>query len=84
MLLAEWFVTIFIIYLIIGVLFALVFATIGVSRLDPAARGAGFGFRLLIVPGAAALWPVLALRWLNGAPPRERNAHRDATQELRR
>ncbi|HWQ32671.1 MAG TPA: hypothetical protein VNQ79_07290 [Blastocatellia bacterium] len=84
MLLAEWFVTIFIIYLIIGALFALIFVTVGISRLDSAARGAGFGFRLLIVPGAAALWPVLALRWMNGAPPREHNAHRDAAQEMQR
>jgi hypothetical protein len=84
MLLAEWIVAIFIVYLVIGVLFALIFVTIGVSRLDPAARGAGFGFRLLIVPGAAALWPVLAWRWQKGAPPRERKAHRDAAQELQR
>ncbi|MFI5317241.1 MAG: hypothetical protein ACHQ6T_16190 [Myxococcota bacterium] len=65
-------------YAAIGGLFALAFAAFGVDRIDPGARGAGVGFRLLIVPGATALWPLLLRRWLRGeqALPRERNAHR--------
>jgi hypothetical protein len=50
-------------YFALGAAFALVFVTVGVQRLDPQAQGAGWGFRLLIFPGAAALWPLLALRW---------------------
>ncbi|HEX8914565.1 MAG TPA: hypothetical protein VF796_19605 [Humisphaera sp.] len=46
-----------------GLAFALAFVTVGVGRVDPAARGAPVGFRLAIVPGAAALWPVLLVRW---------------------
>lgn len=47
----------------IGLAFATVFVFRGVGRIDPVAREAPIGFRLLIIPGAAALWPVLALRW---------------------
>jgi hypothetical protein len=57
-------------YAAIGGVFALAFAAAGVGRI---------GFRLLILPGATALWPVLLRRWLRGdrALPRERNAHRE-------
>jgi hypothetical protein len=50
-------------YLIAGLAFGLAFVTVGVSRLDPAARGASPVFRLLILPGSVALWPVLAAQW---------------------
>ena len=61
----------------IGLVFAVAFAAAGVPRIDPNARGASFGFRVVIVPGATALWPVLLRRWLRGdrEPPLERNAH---------
>ena len=67
-------------YAAIGLLFALFFAARGAERIDPSAKGAGLGFRLLIVPGATALWPLLLWRWLRGvqAPPVEKNAHRQA------
>lgn len=51
-------------YAAVGVVFALAFVTRGVGRIDAAARGAPIGFRLLIAPGAAALWPLLLRRWL--------------------
>jgi len=65
----------------IGALFALAFVLRGVQRIDPAARGAGWGFRLVIFPGSVALWPLLAWRWLRGRsqPPTEHNAHRGAS-----
>ena len=65
-------------YFTIGLLFALVFVWRLVGRLDPAARHGSAGFRLLIVPGVAALWPYLAARLVLGAsaPPEEWNAHR--------
>lgn len=67
------------VYLAIGVAFAVAFVTRGVGRIDPAAREGSWGFRLAILPGTAALWPLLARRWARGgAPPEERNAHRDA------
>ncbi len=74
------------IYAIIGLLFGLPFVAWGVSRIDPSARGAGVGFRLMVLPGVMALWPLLARRWLRGMkePPIESNAHRDfASKESR-
>ena len=65
-----------------GVTFAALFAARLVERLDPAARRATLGFRLIIVPGAAALWPYLLLRLARGAsaPPDEWTAHRVAVR----
>jgi hypothetical protein len=51
-------------YAAIGLGFGVAFVTAGVSRLDARAAGAGWGFRLLILPGAALFWPLLATRWL--------------------
>ena len=67
-------------YAAVGLAFALAFAAFGAARIDPNARGASLGFRLIVLPGAAALWPILLRRWLRGAdePPVERNAHRAA------
>jgi membrane protein implicated in regulation of membrane protease activity len=65
-------------YATLGVLFALVFVTVGVGQVDRAARGASRGFRLLIFPGVVALWPLLAWRWRRRmGPPEERSPHRD-------
>lgn len=50
-------------YIAAGFLFGLVFVTVGVTRIDPAARGTSMAFRLLILPGSVALWPVLATKW---------------------
>ncbi len=73
------------IYLLCGIVFAAAFALSGVRRIDPAAVEGTWGFRLLIVPGAVALWPLLLGRWLRQAPPpEERNAHRIAARERRR
>ncbi len=66
-------------YLGVGLLVAVVLQVRGLGRLDPAAEGAGIGFRLLVLPGLIALWPILATRAVRGeGPPAERNAHRDA------
>ncbi len=60
------------IYVGLGVLFALYFATKGVSKLDPTAEGAPLGFRMLMLPGAAALWPLLMAKLLRDAPEGEK------------
>jgi len=68
-------------WLALGVIFALPFVIRGVDRVDPDARGSGWGFRLIIVPGVTLLWPLLVWRLLRRAgPPEERNAHRDAAR----
>jgi len=57
-------VALFEIYVALGVLFAVAFVTAGVGRIDPVARDGTWGFRVLVFPGAAALWPLLLARWL--------------------
>jgi hypothetical protein len=47
----------------IGAAFAAAFAAWGAGRIDPVARHGTWGFRLLILPGAVALWPLLLVRW---------------------
>lgn len=66
MLIAQIILWVVFAYLAIGIIFALAFVTVGVSRVDPAARGAPFGFRLLILPGSVALWPWFWCKWKCG------------------
>ena len=54
-------------YGLLGALFAAAFVTRGVERVDRRASGTSWGFRLLIAPGAAALWPYLLRRWIAAA-----------------
>jgi hypothetical protein len=68
------------IYFAIGLVFAVLFAWRGAAAVDPAARGGTVGFRLLIVPASALLWPLLLRRWVRRAPAVEHNAHRDAAR----
>lgn len=49
-------------YLGLGLVFGLVFAWRWVERVDASAQGATPGFRILILPGCAALWPWLLVR----------------------
>lgn len=62
-------------YALIGVVVGGAFVIVGVSAVDPAAagRGAPWSFRLMILPGAAALWPIVLLKWIRAArqPRRE-------------
>jgi len=48
-------------HVLTGVLFAAWYHA-RLTAIDPATRGAGIGFRLLVTPGVVALWPVL---WRN-------------------
>jgi len=76
--LAKIFVYALGIYAGLGLIFAVLFVWVGVQRLDPEAQGSGIGFRLLILPGVAAFWPMFLQRWARGIaePPMERNPHR--------
>lgn len=58
------FSNVFLIYLLLGVLFALVFIIAGVGKLDEKAKGTSWVFKALIFPGSIALWPVLLLKWM--------------------
>lgn len=72
-------------YVAAGMLFGLWFIASGVRRIDPAAIGTGLGFRMLILPGATALWPLLLIRVMKdqGHPPVECNAHRRSSGGFR-
>ena len=50
----------------------------------PKAQGSTWGFKLMIIPGAMALWPLMLKRWISksSAPPEEKNAHRIAACKL--
>ena len=54
----------FAVYGSLGLVFALPFVFVGVSRVDPAAGRSPWGFRLLILPGVVGLWPVMLVKWL--------------------
>ena len=61
-----------------GLLFAIPFALLGVTRVDPHATHGSWGLSAADPSGAMALWPLLLRRWVSGAghPPRERSPHR--------
>jgi len=64
---AEWLVRGAVLYCAAGIIFAIVFLTKGIAKLDPAAAHTRAPFRLIIAPGVIALWPYLAMamkgRW---------------------
>jgi len=80
--LAKAFVYTLAAYATLGLLFAVPFVWFGVQRLDSEAEGSGIGFRLLILPGVAAFWPMFLNRWRRGIvePPVEENPHRLSNQ----
>lgn len=65
---AQYIVLLCGIYAALGIIFAATFVCAGVARLDPLAKGSSIGFRLIIFPGSAALWPYLLMRWLRKKP----------------
>ena len=66
------------VYASLGLVFAVPFVWLGVQRLDSEAQGSGVGFRLLILPGVAAFWPMFVYRWRRGIveAPLVKNPHR--------
>ena len=51
-------------YLLIGLATAIAFVSFGITQVLPHGMTASLGARLLIIPGAAALWPYVLMRWL--------------------
>lgn len=66
---AEALVSIAAAYLALGVAFASAFVIWGVAAIDPDARGMPWLARLLIVPGVAALWPLMLWKWFTQKSP---------------
>ncbi|MBZ5574752.1 MAG: hypothetical protein LAO09_23090 [Acidobacteriia bacterium] len=62
----------------LGLIFAVPFVWFGIQRVDSEAQGSAIGFRMLILPGVAAFWPMFLHRWTRRIvePPVEKNPHR--------
>lgn len=52
------------VYFMLGLFFSAAFLTKGIAKVDASTHGASIGFKLLLVPGCTALWPVLLMKWL--------------------
>ena len=80
---AEWLINLVRAYAIAGLIFAVPFVIFGIQRVDPDVKGWNIPFRLIILPGLCAFWPLFAIRLLRGKrKPTERNAHRLAARSL--
>ena len=53
------------VYAALGLAVGIAFVAAGISRVLPGSVSFSPGARLLILPGAAALWPYVLIRWLN-------------------
>ena len=53
------------IYVAIGSILAGPFLIFGIGRVDHAAKGTPWTFRVLVLPGVIALWPLMLRRWLS-------------------
>jgi hypothetical protein len=51
-------------YAAAGVAIGLAFVGLGVTRVLPQPASVTIGARILLFPGAAALWPYVLMRWL--------------------
>lgn len=60
---AETLVYAVLVYALLGVIFAIFFLVRGVERVDSQTAGTGILFRLLLLPGATALWPLLLKKY---------------------
>lgn len=57
-------------YAAVGFVAALAFVTFGVARILPHPTTVSIGARLLLIPGAIALWPYVILRWIKSGRDR--------------
>lgn len=53
-----------ILYLGAGLLFGLCFILWGIEKVDTGAAHSSAGFRIIILPGILAFWPVLLRKWI--------------------
>lgn len=66
---AQWIVAAIGGYLAVGLVFAIAFVSLGMARVDPAATDMPLSARLLIIPGATALWPLMLRKWARRQTP---------------
>ncbi len=54
-------------YALLGIVIAVAFVSFGVTQVLPYSMS--LGARILVLPGAAALWPYVLVRWLTSRRP---------------
>jgi hypothetical protein len=59
--------TILALYAAAGVAIGIAFVAFGVTRVLPEPMPVTIGARVLLFPGAAALWPYVLMRWLKSS-----------------
>ena len=70
-------------YALLGIVTAVAFVSFGVTQVLPYSMT--IGARILVLPGAVALWPYVLVRWLNTQARKAahmRRAHRTAHRML--
>ncbi len=50
-------------YIAMGIAWLLPFHRFALPMIDESARGASWGFKILVSPGVVALWPVILWKW---------------------
>lgn len=60
----AWIPAIVLTWCAIGLLVAVPFLLFGVGRAVDGAKGSSLGFRLVVLPAATLLWPVLLRLWI--------------------
>ena len=63
-------IVLFAIYAALGLIVAVAFVCAGLARVMPHGATATPGARLVLIPGAFALWPYVLFRWLTSGPRR--------------
>ena len=63
------------IYIVCGIIFYVAFITKGIEKVDASAHGATWGFKLIIIPGVIALWPLLLKKWREAPHPLKGSEH---------
>ncbi|HZZ76301.1 MAG TPA: hypothetical protein VFE04_10255 [Puia sp.] len=58
------------VYLICGLLFALIFVFRGAEIIDEAAKGSTIGFKIIIIPATTVFWPLLLIKWIKASKTR--------------
>jgi hypothetical protein len=56
-------VNLLLLYIAIGIVFAVLFLWKGVGKVDENVTGSSIWFKLLLFPGSCAFWPVLLAKW---------------------
>lgn len=62
-------------YLALGLIVGIAFILRGVDRVDPAMVASPKRVRILILPGVAALWPLMLAKWIRASRPTPAEPH---------